>query len=152
MKPEELKVILQRMLSNGVKITARSVIREADCMLKNPSDITRQPMRRAVLDEYQARQQEIMALVEKTDSHSRTNLQQRLAQLSQEYQELRGERDLLIASHKAMLLAVGELGGIAVWRKFFQDWELTRAKLIELRALPSAEIYSGPSPKKLKDE
>ncbi|MDF3865378.1 hypothetical protein P3W53_12935 [Pseudomonas denitrificans (nom. rej.)] len=140
MKAREFETILQRMLNNNVTITARSVIREHDSPFKHASDITRQPERKALLEQYQAHQSELRALVEKTDTQSRTNLQARVARLTQENEVLKAERDLLIASHKAMLLAVGEMGGMSAWRKFFPAWEDTRHKLSQLQALPSAVI------------
>lgn len=150
MKDRELETVLQRMLNDNVVITARSVIREQDCSFKHASDITRQPERKALLDQYQARQSELHALVEKTDKQSRTNLQARVARLTQENETLKAERDLLIASHKAMLLAVGEMGGMAAWRKFFPAWEETRQQLTALQALPSAKILPALTPQKPK--
>lgn len=150
MKVLELETVLQRMLNDNVVITARSVIREQDCPFKHASDITRQPERKALLDQYQARQSELHALVEKTDKQSRTNLQTRVARLTQENETLKAERDLLIASHKAMLLAVGETGGMAAWRKFFPAWEETRQQLAALQALPSAKILPALTPQKPK--
>lgn len=146
MKARELETILQRMLNDNVVITARSVIREQDCPFKHASDVTRQPERKALLDQYQARQSELRALVEKTDKQSRTNLQARVARLTQENETLKAERDLLIASHKAMLLAVGEMGGMSAWRKFFPAWEGTRQRLSQLQALPSAVVLPTSKP------
>lgn len=150
MKARELETVLQRMLNDNVVITARSVIREQDCPFKHASDITRQPERKALLDQYQARQSELHALVEKTDKQSRTNLQARVARLTHENETLKAERDLLIASHKAMLLAVGEMGGMAAWRKFFPAWEETRQQLSALQALPSEKSLSKLTPLKTK--
>ena len=140
MKARELETVLQRMLNDNVVISARSVIREHDCPFKHASDITRQPERKALLEQYKTRQSELHALMEKTDKQSRTNLQARVARLTQENEALSAERDLLIASHKAMLLAVGEMGGMAAWRKFIPAWEDTRHRLSQLKALPSAVI------------
>lgn len=150
MKARELETVLKRMLNDNVVITARSVIREQDCPFKNASDITRQPERKALLEQYKTRQSELHALVEKTDKQSRTNLQARVARLTQENETLSAERDLLIASHKAMLLAVGEMGGMAAWRKFFPVWEETRRQLTELQALPSAQILPALTPQNPK--
>ena len=145
MKARELETILQRMLNNNIAITARSVVREKDSPFKHASDITRQSERKALLNQYQARQSELRALVEKTDKQSRTNLQARVARLTQEIEILQAERDLLIASHKAMLFAVGEMGGMAAWRKFFPAWDETRQKLNQLQALPNAQVIPVPS-------
>ncbi|MGF0335295.1 hypothetical protein [Ectopseudomonas toyotomiensis] len=150
MKTRELETILQRMLNNNIAITARSVIRENDSPFKHASDITRQPERKVLLEQYQARQSELRALMEKTDKQSHTNLQARVARLTHENESLKAERDLLIASHKAMLLAVGELGGMATWRKFFPMWEDVRQQLAKLSALPSANILPASQSKTRK--
>lgn len=148
MNTQKLEAVLQRMLNDDVLITARSVVRQQDCPFKHASDITRQLERKALLDQYQLRQSELHALVEKTDNQSRTNLQARVARLTQENETLKSERDLLIASHKAMLLAVGEMGGMAAWRRFFPKWEETRQQLTELQALPIADVLpTGTQPK-----
>lgn len=146
MKASQLETILQRMINNNVVITARSVIREQDCPFKHASDITRQPERKALLNQYQARQSELRALVEQTDKLSRTNLQAQVARLTQQNESLKAERDLLIASHKAMLLAVGEMGGMSAWRKFFPAWEDTRQRLSQMQALPSAVVLPTSKP------
>lgn len=142
MKELRLDEILQRMLNENINISARSVTREIDSPFKHASDVTRQPERKALLDQYQTRQRELRALMEKTEKQPRTYLQAKVARLTQENYALKGERDLLVASHKAMLLAVGEMGGISAWRKFFTVWDETREQLIQLQALPNAEILS----------
>ncbi|MBD8099145.1 hypothetical protein IFR08_09810 [Pseudomonas fluorescens] len=142
MKDQRLDEILQRMLNENINISARSVTREIGSPFKHASDVTRQPERKALLDQYQKRQRELRVLMEKTDKQSRTNLQAKVARLTQENYALKGERDLLVSSHKAMLLAVGEMGGISAWRKFFPVWEETREQLRQLQALPNAEILS----------
>ncbi|WP_334106629.1 hypothetical protein [Methylobacillus sp.] len=144
MKIQELETILQRMLNDNVVISARAVIREKDSPFRHASDITRQPERKMLLDQYQERQCKLRVLMEKTDKQSRTNLQARVARLKQENETLKAERDLLIASHKAMLLAIGEMGGMAAWRKLFPNWDETRQRLSQLQALPSAGILLSP--------
>jgi len=42
--------------------------------------------------------------------------------------------EILTASHRAMLMAVGEAGGIAAWRQFFSSWDAVRKELEDLSA------------------
>ncbi|WP_071872331.1 hypothetical protein [Atopomonas hussainii] len=140
MKLEKLELILKKMLDGNITISARSITRLNDSPFKHASDLTRNPDRRSLVEAYQARQQELRALIEKTDKSSRTNLQARVARLEKENELLKEELELLVASHKAMLLAVGEMGGMAAWRRFFPTWEETRKQLGQLRALPAAEV------------
>lgn len=138
---QALESLLSKMLSEDKKITARSVVREEGSPFRHASDLTRQPSRRAVLSHFQARQRELWLLIEKADSSSRTNLQTQVSRLTQENAALKAERDLLIASHKAMLLAVGELGGIKAWQRLFPAWDATQEKLRQLGSLPSAKVF-----------
>jgi len=140
MKLEKLELILKKMLDGNITISARSITRLNDSPFKHASDLTRNPDRRSLVEAYQSRQQELRALIEKTDKSSRTNLQARVARLEKENELLKEELELLVASHKAMLLAVGEMGGMAAWRRFFPTWEETRKQLGQLRALPTAEV------------
>lgn len=137
---EALEKLLSKMLSEDRKITARSVAREEESPFKHASDLTRQPARRAILGHFQAKQRELRLLMEKSDPCSRTNLQAQVSRLTQENATLKAERDLLIASHKAMLLAVGELGGIKAWQRMFPAWEATQGELRKVGALPSAKV------------
>ncbi|MBA4079200.1 MAG: hypothetical protein C0508_29490 [Cyanobacteria bacterium PR.023] len=139
-KLQALESILEQMLHKDIDITARAIVRESDDVFKNASDITRQPSRKAIFVQYRIRQRELRMLVEKTDKESKTNLQVRLARLTQENEELKKAQHLLIASHKAMLLAVGEMGGMAAWLKFFPAWEDTRKRMMELNAMPDNVI------------
>lgn len=139
---QALESLLSKMLSEDKKITARSVVREEESPFRHASDLTRQPSRRAVLSHFQAKQRELRLLIEKADSSSRTNLQAQVSRLTQENAALKAERDLLIASHKAMLLAVGELGGIKAWKSLFPAWYSTQEKLRKAGALPSAKVIS----------
>src|SRR4051812_25064318 len=50
--------------------------------------------------------------MERADKQSKTNLASRTAKPEDDKSTAEAERDVLIASHKAMLLAVGEMGGM----------------------------------------
>ena len=54
------------------------------------------------------------------------------------------ERDILIASHKAMMLAVGELGGMKAWRKFFEGYQEVVDEMQKLGAIPEADMRDLP--------
>ncbi len=140
MKLELLEFLLKGMLDDNVTITARSITRLPDSPFKHASDLTRNSDRIMLVEAYQTRQKELRALMERTDKTSRTNLQARVARLLKENEVLKEDRELLIASHKAMLLSVGEIGGMTAWRRFFPAWEEARSRLSQLQALPTAEV------------
>lgn len=136
----KLRVVLEQMLSSNVTITARAVTREPGAPFKNASDITRHAQRRALLADFQQRQQVIRKLAEDVDQDSVTNLRLKVARLEESCLALQQSRELLIASHKAMLLAVGEVGGMHAWVKFFPMWDQVRCSLHEMGALPNARV------------
>lgn len=136
----KLRAALEQMLSSNVTITARAVTREPGAPFKNASDITRHAQRRALLEEFQRRQQVIRKLAEDVDQDSVTNLRLKVARLEESCLALQQSRELLIASHKAMLLAVGEVGGMRAWVKFFPLWDQVRRSLYEMDALPNARV------------
>jgi len=48
--------------------------------------------------------------------------------------------EILIASHLALLRAVGEIGGFKAWSRFYEDFRKTRDELVTLGAIPSATV------------
>ena len=140
-----LEEILEAMLLDDVDVTARGVTRQSGSPYRHASDITRNPERRRLLETFRRRQDELRTLMQRTDKQSRTNLTSRIAKLEDCKSAAEAERDLLIASHKAMLLAVGEMGGMAAWRRFFTAWEAIRESLGRMGALPPADVQPLPS-------
>lgn len=135
-----LTAILEEMLASNTTITARAVTRQPASPFKNASDITRQVSRHALLKQFQARQKAVRDIAENVDKESVANLRLRVARLEEACASLRQSRDLLIASHKAMLLSVGEIGGMRAWVKFFPQWDQVRRSLHEMDALPNAQV------------
>lgn len=140
-----LEKLLDTMLLDNENITARGVTRRQGSPFKHASDITRNTDRNRVLNRYKARQMELRAMMEKTDKQSKTNLARQISRLEEEKTTLEGQRDMLIASHRAMLLAVGETGGMAAWKRFFASWQETLEDLHRIKAMPSAEVHSLPA-------
>lgn len=122
-KLQSLNETLERLLMAGETINFRSVVREMPSIFKHVTDITRNVERRELVETYKARQAMVRATAEKIDKNSKSNLINRCANLEHKVAELERQRDLLVASHKAMILAVGEMGGIAAWRRFFPGYK-----------------------------
>lgn len=123
------------MLLDDENITARAVVRRG--VFKHASDLTRRPERRALLEKYRARQADLRAIAQKTDKQSKSRLSARIAKQEERIRELEGQRDLLIASHRAMILAVAEMGGMPAWRRFFHEYQDAVDNLKKLQALAS---------------
>lgn len=134
-----LETTLEAMLAEDETISARSVVRRLNGLLKHASDVTRNEKRRTLVEGYAKRQDEIRAAIERTSKTSRIKLQQQLALKNQEIERLRSERELLIASHRAMILAVAENGGFSAWKRFFHPYQATLDLLSSMQAVPKGK-------------
>jgi hypothetical protein len=105
----------------------------------------RTPTRSGLLKKYADKQTELRRVMEQADKLSRTNLIRKIADLENKNAQLQAQRDTLIASHKAMLLAVGEMGGMAAWHYFFASWQETIDSLKPMGAMPSAPVLMSKS-------
>ena len=59
-----------------------------------------------------------------------------MARLRKRLEETEARNQLLIASHRAMLSAIGELGGTRAWLRFFANHQDLLTNLDEIGALP----------------
>lgn len=139
-----LERLLEAMLVENENITARGVTRRSGSPFKHASDITRNRDRAALVESYREKQAGLRALSEKFDKQSRSNLTRRIAELEEKLAATRTQRDTLIASHRAMLLAVGEMGGIAAWKRFFDQWRDAKESLHKMGAMPKADVRTLP--------
>ena len=81
-------------------------------LFRHASDVTRHPRRRKLLEEFAARQTLILKAIESSSQKSKSALEKALAREQQQIDDLVAQRDLLIASLRAAILAVvTELGG-----------------------------------------
>lgn len=117
-----LKAILDELVMTGVKVSAREVVRHPKSPFKNASDITRNSSRASLLKDAKDRQGVLLGMLEKANKQSKTRLIERISQLANENEQLRKDRELLIASHKALLLSIGQLGGMSAWKAYFDKW------------------------------
>jgi len=140
-----LKEALEAMLADNETITARAAVRRSAGVLKHATDITRNAERSELLDKYAKKQQKIRAAVERSTGLSRKELEKLLVKKNTEIETLQGEKELLIASHRAMILSVAEMGGFATWKRFFERYQEAIDALEAMNALPKAEVLSLPT-------
>jgi hypothetical protein len=126
---ERLPRLLDEMLLSAAEITARSVGRRLGVAA---STITRSVPRQELLLGYKQEQERLKAVAARTDPLSRERLVQQIADRDGKIAELNRLVQVLTASHKALLIAVGEMGGTAAWQRFFVRYERIR---IDLRKL-----------------
>lgn len=143
-----LEEALEAMLVDDEKITARAVIRRmGGGHLKHPTDITRNEKRRALVADYAQRQEKIRSAIERSSKRSRAELERQILLKNAEIERLRGEKELLIASHRAMILSTAEMGGFGTWKRFFEKYQAAIDALDDMGALPKAEILHHPAPR-----
>jgi len=130
---------LEAMILDDEDISARGLVRR-----KHATDVTRPLDRRAILERFQARQAELRQVMSKADKTSKANLSARIARKDEEIAALTSQRDLLVASHRAMILAVGEMGGMKAWRQFFDGYQGVLDSLRDMGAMPTADIARLP--------
>jgi hypothetical protein len=126
-------LVIEEMILADETVTTRAIIRRMPGDFRHPTDITRRPK---ISECYRAgveRQRLLRTLAEKSSKTSKLALQSTIARLTDEIAGLRRDRDLLLASHRAMLAAIGEMGGWAAWLRFFQNHPdaLRRLKVLE---------------------
>lgn len=120
MLDEKIANILEHMLGNDEDIGHRAVIRAVP-ELSAVSSITRDEYRRALVEYYRALQAERKQWAKRAQKTSQDKLAAQLAAKDIRISELEKQISILTASHKALLLAVGETGGVAAWRRFFDN-------------------------------
>lgn len=146
-KMTKLTAVLNAMLQEDEDISARGVVRRLPGTFKHASDITRHAERRQALETYQVRQAALRSLMEKANKQSKGNLTQAIERKNREIEVLVRQRDILIASHKAMILAVSEMGGRKAWLRFFGRYQACIKELETLGAMPSASVSVLPQPR-----
>ncbi|AIF48150.1 hypothetical protein HY57_13210 [Dyella japonica A8] len=136
---EEIDQLLRQMLELDVDITARELARRHPT-LKSASSFTRLPGRRAALLRYQEEQRRIRSISQRVQHRSRASVSTDIAARDARIEALEREVQVLVASHMAMIRAVGEIGGFAAWAKLFEGFEDARETLVRLNAMPTNNI------------
>lgn len=137
-----LQAILESMIIDDEAITARAIVRRSGGVFKHASDVTRNEDRRKLVKTYVGKQEQIRSSVGRATKKSRQELERQVASKNAEIQRLQDEKLLLIASHRAMILSVAELGGFTAWKRFFRDYQASLDSLADMGALPTADILA----------
>lgn len=131
--------VLESLLADDEGITLRTIVRRLDG-IGQPSSISRDSWRSQVVKTYQARQRELRRLIERADKSSKSNLVGQLQKSKSRIAELEATVEMLTASHKALILAVGQVGGMSAWKAFYERYEAVIDDIRRLGALPTAEV------------
>lgn len=138
--PEMLR-ILQEMLENDEKITARAVARKHS-RIGHASSITRSSVRSELLARFQKQQIQYQAWRARSPKRSRDQLASQLAEKDLRIAELERQVEILRVSHISMIRTVGELGGISKLLKLYDSYRNVRTELDRLGLLDRAEVRS----------
>lgn len=143
-KTNQLADALEAMLFENEDISARGAVRRLDGIFKYATDVTRHAERRGLLEKYRQRQAELRAVMEKADKQSKSNLSAAIERKNREIEALTRQRDLLIASHRAMILAVSEMRGMKAWQRFFERYQDQVDELRQIGAIPTTDVSLFP--------
>lgn len=141
-KAQILEELLEAMIAEDEDITVRAVCRRSDGVFKHATDITRNDARNQIVKAAITKQDTIRAAVNRSSKKSRTELEKLVATKNAEIVQLQADKELLIASHRAMILAVAEMGGFPTWKRFFERYQSTIDQLEKMRSLPDANVVT----------
>ncbi|SFP09339.1 hypothetical protein [Qipengyuania nanhaisediminis] len=141
---EKLGAVLEKMLLEDENITTRNIIARLPRLFRHPTDITRPPAIRELYIEAKEGQKNIRLAAAKLKD-SKNTLAAKIETQAQKIASLEADLQLLVASHKAMYAAVGEIGALKAWLAFFERHQDSLDALTRLKAVPPMS-----SPKKIK--
>ena len=146
----QLEVVLQDLLERDERISARAVLKALP-ELKAASSITRVPSRNELLLKYKASQEQRRSWVSRAKHKSTASLVRDLAARDAQVAEKDHQIQLLVASHRALIHAAGEVGAMAAYRKLFKGYEACLEELRRLGALtPTAPPGANSGPRRLR--
>jgi len=134
-KHKILEDLLEAMIAENEIITVRAVCRRSNGVFKHATDITRNETRRGMVENAVRRQETIQAAINRSSKRSRIELETLVATKNSELEQLRADKELLIASHRAMILSVVEMGGFPTWKRFFERYQATLDRLEKMGSL-----------------
>lgn len=132
---EAVDLALAALLDENIDITPASL---AYRLMAPRSTVTRSEERLKAVEKAAKEQKRLRQILADNKSSAET-LIAKLARRDATIAELERRIEILTASHRAMLMAVGEVGGIAAWRKFFSSWDAVRNELERLSAADPRE-------------
>ena len=132
---ERLEETIEQMLLTGQSISTRNIIAHMPDDFRHPTDVTRPEHLRRVYLNAKERQKLIKVAVDRQKS-SKASLQAQLARQAAKISALEADIQLLVASHKAVYSAVGEVGGLQAWLRFFETHQAALEGLERLEAIP----------------
>ena len=116
---KEIAQICADLQSNDIDITIRAV---ALRLHVSHTTVSRNRIRRAQVERCAELQRQARRIASVNQKRRKNNSELEIARLKDKIMRLEQRVDALTASHKAMILAVGEIGGIEGWKRFYQHY------------------------------
>lgn len=142
---EKLGAVLEKMLLEDENISTRNIIARLPKLFRHPTDITRPPAIRELYIEAKERQKNIRLAAAKLKD-SKNTLAAKIETQAQKIASLEADLQLLVASHKAMYAAVGEIGALKAWLAFFERHQDSLDALTRLKAVPTRSSHKKIKP------
>ena len=137
----EMLSILEELIEKDITITAREIARRHSAF-NHAASITRNSNRQQLLHEFQEKQTLVRKLTDSAKRIAKSALITDLAEKERKIAMLEEQVQFLTASHIAMLRAVGQIGGMEIWRSFFKDFSKLQTLLKDLK-LKKPETWDG---------
>jgi sugar-specific transcriptional regulator TrmB len=141
----ELGAILEQLLEANETISLRAITARHKT-IRHASTISRSKRRMAIVSHYQDLQRQRRKWINSASKQSPEKLSAALAERDAKIKRLEKEVQTLRVSHVAMMRAVGEMGGISKWLRFFQDFSDIKQTLTELDVYPPTQVLHMKTP------
>lgn len=125
--------VCRELIAQNKKITIRAIAERTGVA---HTTYSRDPKRKAQITRAQEIQRLAWTIKRTHRGQAEPHESVAMARLRKRLEESEAHRQLLIASHRAMLSAVGEMGGTRAWLRFFAKHPNALASLGEIGALP----------------
>lgn len=130
---ERLIIAIDEMLERDETISLRSIMRQMPNDFSYPNAITRDCDLKKIYLRGREDQERIRTAA-RSFHGSRSALEAQNLRQTDRIKELEKQVQILVASHRALYSAVGELGGFAAWLRFFDRHQDALATLSQLSA------------------
>lgn len=130
---EEVGKACHELIAAGEKITFRAVAKKIGVA---HTTLSRDPDRKLQVENARNLQKLAQTIRGTQRGHISESESIPLAKARLRIKELEAENAMLIASHRGMIMAVGEMGGMRAYRRFFDAHQETLKKLEDLEAIP----------------
>jgi hypothetical protein len=132
---DELRTVLETLLSEDVDITIREVARRHPS-LHNASAFTRNPVRLALIEQVRKRQLDARNVKNAPERARYASAAEQLKERNLEIAELERRVKALVASHAACVRAVMLHGGMGALQRFWNEYRSIGDRVRELGAIP----------------